>query len=74
MAVGDDNSTGLSFSDALAVIKGHIPKGYKVKLWSSYQNALKITHVYGIKNICWCPVSTDTFSVDVISTVYKIQY
>ncbi|KAB5517143.1 hypothetical protein PHYPO_G00186020 [Pangasianodon hypophthalmus] len=29
MAIGDDDSTGLSFSDALAVIKGHVPKGYK---------------------------------------------
>ncbi|KAB5517140.1 hypothetical protein PHYPO_G00185980 [Pangasianodon hypophthalmus] len=29
MAIGDDDSTGLSFSDALAVIKGHVPEGYK---------------------------------------------
>ncbi|MCJ8749951.1 hypothetical protein PDJAM_G00193450 [Pangasius djambal] len=29
MALGDDDSTGLSFSDALAVIKGHVPRGYK---------------------------------------------
>ncbi|XP_053542488.1 interferon-induced protein 44 isoform X1 [Ictalurus punctatus] len=28
-AIGDDDSTGLSYSDALAVIKGHIPEGYK---------------------------------------------
>ncbi|KAK3522528.1 hypothetical protein QTP86_019021 [Hemibagrus guttatus] len=25
----DDNSTGLSYADALAVIKGHLPEGYK---------------------------------------------
>ncbi|KAF5893761.1 interferon-induced protein 44-like, partial [Clarias magur] len=29
MALGDDDSTGLSYSDALAVIKGHVPEGYK---------------------------------------------
>ncbi|KAF4092090.1 hypothetical protein AMELA_G00016980 [Ameiurus melas] len=29
MGIGDDDSTGLSFSDALAVIKGHVPIGYK---------------------------------------------
>lgn len=31
MAIGDDNSPGLSFTDAMAVIKGHVPKGYKVQ-------------------------------------------
>lgn len=30
MALGDDDSTGLSYADALAVIKGHVPEGYKV--------------------------------------------
>ncbi|XP_060739933.1 interferon-induced protein 44-like isoform X1 [Tachysurus vachellii] len=29
MPLGDDDSTGLSYADALAVIKGHIPEGYK---------------------------------------------
>ncbi|XP_053499786.1 interferon-induced protein 44-like [Ictalurus furcatus] len=29
MGIGDDDSTGLSFSDTLAVIKGHVPKEYK---------------------------------------------
>ncbi|KAG7331764.1 hypothetical protein KOW79_005733 [Hemibagrus wyckioides] len=29
MALGDDDSTGLSYADALAVIKGHVPEGYK---------------------------------------------
>ncbi|KAM9496676.1 interferon-induced protein 44-like [Clarias gariepinus] len=29
MALGDDDTAGLTFSDALAVIKGHVPKGYK---------------------------------------------
>ncbi|XP_046729261.1 interferon-induced protein 44-like isoform X2 [Silurus meridionalis] len=29
MAFGDDDSTGLSSADAISVIKGHIPKGYK---------------------------------------------
>ncbi|XP_053499721.1 interferon-induced protein 44-like [Ictalurus furcatus] len=28
-AMGDDDSTGLSYTDALAVIKGHVPEGYK---------------------------------------------
>ncbi|KAF4092089.1 hypothetical protein AMELA_G00016970 [Ameiurus melas] len=28
-AIGDDESTGLSYTDALAVIKGHVPEGYK---------------------------------------------
>ncbi|XP_053542523.1 interferon-induced protein 44-like [Ictalurus punctatus] len=28
-AIGDDDSTGLSYTDALAVIKGHVPEGYK---------------------------------------------
>ncbi|KAF4092092.1 hypothetical protein AMELA_G00017000 [Ameiurus melas] len=29
MGIGDDDSAGLSVSDALAVIKGHVPLGYK---------------------------------------------
>ncbi|XP_062857192.1 interferon-induced protein 44-like [Trichomycterus rosablanca] len=29
MAVGDEDSPGLSLSDALAVIKGYVPEGYK---------------------------------------------
>ncbi|KAI5627753.1 interferon-induced protein 44-like, partial [Silurus asotus] len=29
MALGDDDSTGLSSADAISVMKGHIPKGYK---------------------------------------------
>lgn len=34
MALGDDDTAGLTFSDALAVIKGHVPQGYKVQLWT----------------------------------------
>lgn len=30
MAVGDEDSLGLSLSDALAVLKGHVPDGYRV--------------------------------------------
>lgn len=30
MAIGDDDCTGLSYTDALAVLKGHVPEGYKV--------------------------------------------
>ncbi|XP_047674996.1 interferon-induced protein 44-like [Tachysurus fulvidraco] len=29
MPLGDDDSTGLSYADALAVIKSHVPEGYK---------------------------------------------
>ncbi|KAM9495812.1 interferon-induced protein 44-like [Clarias gariepinus] len=29
MALGNDDSTGLSYNDALAVIKGHVPEGYE---------------------------------------------
>ncbi|XP_076129028.1 interferon-induced protein 44-like isoform X2 [Alosa pseudoharengus] len=31
MALGEDGATGLSVSDARAVIKGHVPEGYKFK-------------------------------------------
>lgn len=30
MPLGDDDSTGFSYADALAVIKGHVPEGHKV--------------------------------------------
>ncbi|TSL47546.1 Interferon-induced protein 44 [Bagarius yarrelli] len=41
MALGDDDSSGLSHDDALAVIKGHVPDGYKFQKGVTISDTVK---------------------------------